>query len=205
MTSPFPPHWQRYFAQAAAAPSAPTAAKPRPVPPARKPVRRFSGGYTAGSPVTEAGGAAPPLPPRPPVDHRPPPPEPPRRPLEYAWLTWQMPAHLRAAVIFNLRQTFEWRAQYCKPLDAPKTAPEYKRFGLLGEQLVPKGGVTVRQALRAELRESVRLLEGEQPRLERNWRLAMHSVRLGQLCAELAQRGLDVLEEIRGGLMLLWG
>ncbi len=203
MMAPFPPHWQRFFAQPA--PAVPIAAKPRPVPPAQPPVRRFSGGYTAGSPVdTETGGAAPPLPPSPPVDHRPPPPEPPRRSLEYAWLTGQMPAHLRSAVIFNLRQTFDWRAQYCKPLDAPKTAPGYTRFGLLGEQLVPKGGVTVRRALRAELRESVRLLEGEQPRLERNWRLAMHSVRLGQLCAELEQRGLDVLEEIRCGLMLLW-
>jgi hypothetical protein len=115
-----------------------------------------------------------------------------------------MPAHLRAAVIFNLRQTFDWRAQYGKPLAAPKTAPAYTRFGLLGEQLVPKGGLTVRRALRAELRESVRTLEGEQPRLERNWLLAMHSARLGQLCAELEQRGLDVLEEIRSGLMLLW-
>ncbi len=115
-----------------------------------------------------------------------------------------MPAHLRSAVIFNLRQTFEWRAQYCQPLAAPKTAPAFTRFGLLGEQLVPKGGLTVRRALRAELRESVRLLEGEQPRLERNWRLAMHRVRLGQLCAELAQRGFDVLEAIRCGLMLLW-
>jgi hypothetical protein len=202
MMSYFPPTWQRYFAPLA--PSVPTAALRRPVPPAHKPVRRLYGGYTAGSPVTDAGGAAPPVPPRPPVDHRPQPPEPPRRPLEYAWLTWQMPAHLRSAVIFNLRQTFDWRAQYCKPLDAPKTAPEYTRFGLVGEQLVPKGGLTVRKALRAELRESVRVLEGEQPRLERNWLLAMHSTRLGQLCAELEQRGLDVLEEIRSGLAMLW-
>ena len=199
MLSSLPPHWQRYFAQPAA--PVPTAAR-RPVPPP-PPIRRFSGGSRAGSPV-HAGGAAPPIPPRPPVDQRPLPPEPPRRPLEYAWLTWQMPAAWRAAVIFNLRQTAEGRAQYGKPLSPPETAPEYTRFGLLGEQLVPKGGVTVRKALRAELRESVRMLEGEQPRLERNWRLAMHSTRLGQLCADLEQRGLDVLEEVRCALMVLW-
>ena len=202
-----PPTWQRAFAQPAA--SVPIAAQQRPIPPAQRPVRRPSGGYTAGSPAAissgaPSGGATPPVPPRPPVDRRPPPPEPPRRPLEYAWLTWQLPAHVRADVIFNMRQTLDWRAQHCKPLDPPETSPEYTRFGLKGERLIPQGWLTVRKRLRAELRESVRMVEGSQPRLERNWMLAMHSVRLSQLCAELEQRGLDVLEEIRSGLMLLW-
>jgi hypothetical protein len=43
-----------------------------------------------------------------------------------------------------------------------------------------------------------------QPILERNRLLAMHSVRLGQLCAELEQRGVDSLEQIRSGLNRLW-
>ncbi|HEU5199374.1 MAG TPA: hypothetical protein VFU32_07040 [Ktedonobacterales bacterium] len=193
MMAQFPPHWQRYFAQAAA-PAASSAHSPF----HRVPL------VAADANRRGTGGAAPPVPPRPPVDRRPPPPEPPRRPLEYAWLTWQMPPAMRADVIFNLRQTIDWRTQYCKPLDAPKTPHDYTRFGLMGEQLVPAGGVTVRKKLRAELRETVRVMEGEQPRLERNWMLAMHSARLGQLCAELEQRGLDVLEEVRCGLSVLW-
>jgi hypothetical protein len=196
MATMFSPTWQGFFAQPAA--SVPTAAHQRPI-------RRLYGGYTAGSPVfPEAGGAAPPVPPKPPVDRRPLPPEPPRRPLELAWLTWQLPAAIRADVIFNLRQTLDWRAQHCKPLDPPETQPEYTRFGLVGEQLVPQGGLTVRKKLRAEVRQMLLTVEGEQPRLERNWMLAMHSIRLGQLCAELEQRGLDVLEEIRCGLAVLW-
>ena len=58
--------------------------------------------------------------------------------------------------------------------------------------------------LKTELRETIRTLEERQPILERNHHLAMHSVRLGQLCAELEQRGVDALEEIRTGLGRLW-
>lgn len=202
-----PPTWQRYFAPFAA--SAPTAAQQRPVPPPQRPVRRLYGGYTAGSPVFPEGrnasvGAAPPARPRPPVDQRPIPPEPPRRPLESAWLTWQMPLGMQEQAREALRLTLEWRAQHCKPLDAPKTPPEYTRFGLLGEQLTPKGGITVRKTLWAELREMIRTLEGSQSRTERNWLLTMHSIRLGQLCAELEHRGIDALEEVRNGLAYLW-
>jgi hypothetical protein len=199
MMAQFPRTWQRYFAQPAAAASTP----PPSVPP-----RRLYGGYTAGSPVTEIDtasvGAAPPALPRPPVDHRPMPPEPPRRPLEFAWLTWQMPAHMQEQAQAALRQTFDWRAKYCQPLDAPETPPDYTRFGLVGEQLVPKGAITVRKTMRAELREVVRTVEGNQSRTERNRLLAMHSIRLGQLCAELEHRGIDVLEEVRNGLAVLW-
>jgi hypothetical protein len=138
------------------------------------------------------------------VDQRPTPPEPPRRPRELAWLTWQLPARAQAAAKEALRGTLDWRAQYCKPLDAPDTPAQYTRFGLLGEQLVPQGGGTVRRTLRAELRETVRVLEGSQPRLVRNRLLAMHGVRLGQLCADLEQRGIDTLEELRSGLAWLW-
>jgi hypothetical protein len=115
-----------------------------------------------------------------------------------------MPAHIQKHAQEALRLTLGWRAQYCKPLDAPETPHNYTRFGVLGEQLVPKGAITVRKMLRAELRELVRALEASQSRTERNWLLAMHSARLGQLCAELAQRGIDTLEEVRNGLAYLW-
>ena len=192
----FSPDWVRSFAQPAASSS--IAGGQRPVPPLVPPVRRLYGGYAAGSPV-DAGGAVPPVPPKPPVDHRHMSPEQ-RRPLEAAWLTCQLSSSIQEQAKEALRLTLDWRAQYCKPLDAPKTPHDYTRFGLVGEQLVPKGGITVRKLTRAELREMLRALEASQSRTERNWLLALHSIRLGQLCAELAHRGIDALEEIRSGL-----
>ena len=186
MATVFSPSWQRFFAQAAPAAAAP-AAHPS--------FRRV--------PLV-AAGAVPPIRPKPPVDQRPIPPESPRRRQELAWLTWQMPKRLREAVSLNVRQTLGWRAQYCQPLDAPKKPPEYRRFGLLGEGLCPQGAPAVCKTLREELREMVREVEGQQSRLEHNRLLAMRGARLGQLCAELEQRGLDTLEELRGGLSDLW-
>ena len=188
MVARFPSTWQRYFAQPAA--SAPSA---------RPPFRRVPL-----VPPSASSASTPPSRPTPPVDRRPLPPEPPRRPLELAWLTWQVPAQHQQAIIFNLRQTLDWRAQYCQPLDEPKASPEYARFGLLGEQLCPCGVDQVYHTLDAELRESMRTLEGAQSRTERNRRLAMHSVRLGQVCAELEQRGVDSLERVRCSLTWLW-
>ena len=130
--------------------------------------------------------------------------EPPRLRKELAWLTWQTPTQHQADIIVNLRQTLDWRTQYCKPLDPPTKPVERARFGLLGETLQPEATPTVCDHLRAELCETVRTLEERQPILERNHRLAMHSVRLGQLCYELEQRGLDTLEAIREGLGRLW-
>ena len=193
------PDWVRSFAQPAA--PAPTVAPQRPVPP---------------------------LPPQRPVDRRPLPPEPPplrgraleetgfphsrtqsvlarpRRDLELAWLTCQMPAGMRADVIFNLRQTLEWRAQYCPPLKPPRKPVACARFGAQGEQLWPRGALTVYRLLRKELRETVRVVEETQPHLERNRLLAMRGARLGQLCVDLEQRGQDALEEVRCGLTWLW-
>ena len=131
-------------------------------------------------------------------------PEPPRLRLELAWLTWQMPNALRDDTLFNLRQTLDWRAQYCQPLNAPDQPVEQTRFGALGEELWPQDTPEVRDKLRAELRETLRTVEATQPRLERNRLLAMHSARLGQLSCELEQRGQETLEEIRGGLEVLW-
>ena len=148
-------------------------------------------------------GAHLPAPPTPAFGLKASPRDPARRRRELTWLTWQTPASLREEALLTLRQTLGWRAQYCQPLDAPKTSPEYRRFGLLGEELVPQDTRAVCETLRAEVRETIRTVEGRQPILERNHRLAMHSIRLSQLCAELEQRGLDALEEVRKGLEVL--
>ena len=132
-------------------------------------------------------------------------PEPPRLRLELAWLTWQLPDRLREATVENLHQTLRWRAQFCEPLRPPEKAVGETRFGLLGELLCPEATPTICDTLNDELREITRTLEGRQSRTERNQRLAMHSIRLGQLCAELEQRfEIDVLEKLRSGLMKVW-
>ena len=131
-------------------------------------------------------------------------PEPSRLRTELAWLTWQTPAPQQSAIIFNLRQTLDWRAQYCGPLEPPKQPVERERFGLLGETLQPAITQEVCAKVNTELRETIRTLEDRQPILERNRLLAMHSIRLGQLCAELEQRGVDALEQMRSGLNRLW-
>lgn len=154
--------------------------------------------------VPFAAAGVPPNRPAPPVDRRPLPPEPPRRALELAWLAWQTPAALRDEIIINLRQTLNWRAQFCGPIDPPEEPAGRSRFGLLGEALWPEAVDTVLKKVRQELREIIRTLEESQPRLVRNWLLAMHSVRLSQLCAELEQRDLDALETLRDGLSRLW-
>ena len=188
----YSPSWQRSVAEAAPA-----------APPTRPPFRRVP--LMAGASMPPAADAgAPPSRPTPPVDGRPLPPEPPRRPLELAWLTWQLPARHQEAVKFNLRQTLDWRAQQCQPLEPPTSPPQYTRFGLQGEQLTPAGVGTVYRLLYAELRESVRTLEDCQSRTQRNRLVAMHSVRLGQLCADLEQRGVDTLEPLRCALIPLW-
>lgn len=197
MATLFSPTWQRFFAQAASA----AAQRPR-----FASLTSTTGGhpYSRFVPPSAGTGAAPPARPRPPVEQRPTPPEPPRRAKEFAWLTWQMPARVRDGAMDGLRQTLDWRAQHCEPLHPAEQPVERTRFGLLGEALWPKRVQTLCKTLREELRECVRTVEGSQPRLERNHALAMHSVRLGQLCADLEQRGLDALEEVRTGLAWLW-
>jgi hypothetical protein len=112
---------------------------------------------------------------------------------------------MREQAAENLHQTLEWRAQQrSKPLKAPKKLLAITRFGLRGEELWPKGAGTIRRKLKMEARESVRLVEGTQPHLERNHLLAMRGARLGQLCADLEERGLDALEILRCELTWLW-
>lgn len=55
-----------------------------------------------------------------------------------------------------------------------------------------------------ELREILWTLETVSLRLVRNYYLAMHSARLGQLAGELESRAVNALEEIRSGLIPLW-
>jgi hypothetical protein len=132
-------------------------------------------------------------------------PKPPRRRKELDWLTCQLPAALRQQTAISLRETLRWRARECGPLPPPPSPVERSRFGLRGEQLVPHADRIVCGLLVAELRESVRTMETRLSWSERNYRLVMHSARLGQLCAALEQRGsIDVLEVIRAGLEPLW-
>jgi hypothetical protein len=188
-----------------------------------RPVVPTSRGAWAGPAAAPAAprpqAALPPTPPPPkrPTSQRPlspePPPlsrhakllEPPRRPKELAWLTWQLSDALHKKTKEGLRETLRWRARYCDPLP-PAAAPiERSRFGLWGEQLVPESTPTLRALLYTELREIVRTVETPLSWSERNYRLVMHSTRLGQLCRELEERGADdVLEIIRAGLVPLW-
>jgi hypothetical protein len=165
-----------------------------------------------------ASPSEPPSPPRRPTSQRPTPPEPPtpptrrrrspeppRRARELAWLTWQLPAALRQPTTRSLRETLRWRARECEPLSPPLSPVARSRFGLRGEQLVPCAVAFLCDLLLTELRESVRTLEASLSWSERNWRLAMHSIRLSQLCADLERRGsVDVLEVICAGLEPLW-
>ena len=123
---------------------------------------------------------------------------------ELRWLVAFLPEQQQDDLIFCLGETLRWRERECKPLTPPKKAVERSRFGLIGEQLWDIDSAALRQRLRAELREAIRTVEGEQPRLVRNLWLAMHSVRLGQLYHELLSRGEDALEEARSGLNVLW-
>jgi hypothetical protein len=115
-----------------------------------------------------------------------------------------MPEHMREPAAENLRQTLDWRTQHYKPLKPPRKPLAWTRFGLYGEQLQPKGAWTIRRMLKKEARESIRLVEGTQPHLERNHLLAMRGARLGQLCVGLEERGLDALEILRCELTWLW-
>ncbi len=157
-----------------------------------------------------ASSAVPPLPPRPPARRTaltPPPPHaprPPHRRKEVPWLTSQLSDACRKQAASELRDLLAWRALGSRPLAPPKQPAAYTRFGLRGEQLCPYTEQAVCEQVCAELRESVRTVEGPLSWSERNWKLAMHSARLGQLCADLERRGFDALAVLRAGLDPLW-
>ncbi len=171
----------------------------------------------AAAPRPRAATPPPPPPTRPtsqrPLSPEPPPPparrtsalEPPRRAKELDWLTWQLSDQLRKQTKASMRETLRWRARECGPLPPPTAPVARSRFGLRGEQLVPVAAATLCTLLVTELREIVRTMEARLSWSERNFRLVMHSARLGQLCAALERRGrVDVLEVIRAGLEPLW-
>jgi hypothetical protein len=215
----FDPSFDRPVVSPRSAPDdPPTATQARPVPPI-SPSAAFPTWAPSWGPHPQA--ALPPTPPPPtrPTSQQPTPPEParqppsrrqgalesPRRPKELAWLTWQLPAALRQSTTRSLRETLRWRARECEPLLPPAAPVARVRFGLRGEQLAPCAVAFVCDLLITELRESVRTLEASLSWSERNWRLAMHSIRLSQLCAALEQRGgIDVLEVICAALEPLW-
>ena len=124
-------------------------------------------------------------------------------------LVSQLSPVYRAQALDGLRCTLEFRARSEEPPRRPEDAPldevERSRFGLFGEHLQGSASDDLIKKLCAELRESLWTLETVSLRLVRNYYLAMHCVRLGQLAWELERDSAsDVLEEIRSGLMNLW-
>ena len=129
-----------------------------------------------------------------------------RQQRELEWLTSKLPPEVRHRTSESLRKTLRFRAQAKLPPLAPSLhAGEWCRFGLLGEEAKALPLAEQRARLRAVLCEMVRTLEGCQPWLVRNWQLAMHAVRLGQLAWALKERGAQVMNELNNGLALLWG
>jgi hypothetical protein len=79
------------------------------------------------------------------------------------------------------------------------------RFGRVGELLRPQPAAEDRRLLREEVKEMLRTLEADLSRPARNWRLAMHCARVGQLYAELERRRRELapLEELHQALAAL--
>ncbi len=138
-------------------------------------------------------------------------------PLErLPWREWELqvlvakaPPEVRDALLDNLRQTMDHRALSIH-LPAPRRQDELdqierERFGLLGERLQDRPLGELLGKVDTELREIAWTLETERWRLVRNWQVAMHSARLGQLLWELSrQPDIDVLEAARDLLIWLW-
>ena len=128
-----------------------------------------------------------------------------RREWELDTLVNGLPAAARPEAAWLFWETLRFRARWCWPLSAPKEPEEHTRFGTLGEQLRDLAFTALRKQLRNELAATLRILESDQSRTERNWLLAMHRARLGQLYWTLGRwRDVDPLEELRNGLAVLW-
>ncbi len=126
----------------------------------------------------------------------------PRRPVplpgtEDFWLALAacyLPESVRPLLEDGLRQSVRARACWGQtgtpwPDERPNEPPEWRRFGIYGEQLVPKPWLEMQRLLIKELKRTVHTLEASGlSRLERSWRLLLHGARLGQLYADLARR-----------------
>lgn len=136
--------------------------------------------------------------------------ETPRQRRELEWVACLLPRDLRAEVARCLRCTLVFRAEEragargAGDVSSEAKNPARTRFGPHGEALWPEPFEDLRKKLRTELEAILYTLESEQPRLVRNWMLAMHAARLGQLWWELADRQQDALEEVRESLIPLW-
>ena len=177
----FTPGWTRFFYGV-----------PEPIPPGRRGVPRRN-------PLYPFGRSRPKPTPAPRLDWR---------PWELEVLVSQLPPAYRAEALDGLRCTLDFRARSEEPPRRPEDAPldqvERSRFGLLGERLQGDTSDDLLKMQRAELREILWTLETVSLRLVRNYHLAMHSARLGQLAGELERRAVNVLEEIRSSLIPLW-
>jgi hypothetical protein len=138
-------------------------------------------------------------------------------PLErLPWREWELevlvaavPPEIRSDLLDNLRQTLEHRAASIHPPDPRRQDAldqiERERFGLLGERLWDHSEEELLGLVDTELREIAWTLETERWRLPRNWQLAMHSARLGQLLRELRCRPeIDLIEALRDLIIWLW-
>ena len=128
-----------------------------------------------------------------------------RREWELDTLVSALPAAVREEAAWLFWETLRFRARWCWPLPPPNEPEEHSRFGTLGERLRHLAFDALRKLLRKELTATLRVLESDQPRTERNRLLAVHRARLGQLYWALGRwRDVDSLEELRNGLGMLW-
>lgn len=140
-----------------------------------------------------------------------------RQPLDPAGEDWRLAllgAHLPEAAQLDLmdglrgilRARRRWpQARRLASFQTPEERVERARFGRCGEQLRSQPSGEVQRLLCEETKEMVRTLEADLSRTMRNWRLAMHCARIGQLYAELArqERRLSPLEKLHRALAAL--
>ena len=127
-----------------------------------------------------------------------------RRMLE--WVVSALPEDQRTAVFAAFLETLRFRAALEQRCSLESEQPVGReRFGPRGETLIPEGTMRVRAWLDEEVRETLHTCERRLSRTRRNYYLAMHSARLGQLWAELECRfDIEVLEEVRHALGRRW-
>jgi hypothetical protein len=105
-----------------------------------------------------------------------------------------LPELVRPLLEDGLRQIVRARACWGQtgtlwPDERPNEPPEWRRFGIYGEQLAPKPWLEMQRLLVKEVKRMVHTLEASDlSRQERSWRLLLHGARLGQLYADLARR-----------------
>ena len=128
-----------------------------------------------------------------------------------AMTSFLLPESARSTLEDGLRLAVRTRAYWGQtgllwPDENPNDVPEFVRFGVHAEQLVPQISARLRQLVIRELKRTVHTLEApDLSRTERGRRLGMHSARLEQLYREQARRGWQraPLKELRQALAAL--